>query len=213
MNGPMNIVLFGASGMIGSRLLTELVSRGHQLTAVVRDPAKIEAHENTVATAGNIFDPASVAEAASGADLVISAYGPGPANSELLVSATQALIAGVQSSGVKRLIMVGGAGTLEVAPGMRLVDTPNFPPEWKGIALAHGEALELLKTSLLDWTSASPAAYIHPGDRTGKFRLGTDQLIVNDKGESEISAEDFSIAIADEAEKPHYIRKRFTAAW
>jgi len=209
----MNIVLFGASGMIGSRLLTELVSRGHQVTAVVRDPAKIEAHENTVATAGDIFDSESVAEAASGADLVISAYGPGPEKPELVVSATRSLIDGVKASGVKRLIMVGGAGTLEVAPGVKLFDTPDFPPEWKGIALAHGEALEVLKACSLDWTSASPAAYIHPGARTGKFRLGTDELVVNDKGGSEISAEDFSIAIADEAENGHYIRKRFTAAW
>ena len=124
----MNIVLFGASGTIGSRLLTELISRGHQLTAVVRDPSKIEPHENTVASAGDVFDPESVKEAASGADLVISAYGPGPANPELLVKATRSLIAGVEASGVKRLIMVGGAGSLEVAPGVRLVDTPTFPP-------------------------------------------------------------------------------------
>jgi hypothetical protein len=209
----MNIVLFGASGTIGSRLLTELISRGHQLTAVVRDPSKIEPHENTVASAGDVFDPESVKEAASGADLVISAYGPGPANPELLVKATRSLIAGVEASGVKRLIMVGGAGSLEVAPGVRLVDTPTFPPEWKAIALAHADALELLKASSLDWTSASPAAYIHPGERTGKFRLDTDKLIVNDTGGSEISAEDFSIAIADEVESCHYLRKRFTAAW
>ena len=209
----MNIVLFGATGMIGSRLLSELVSRGHRVTAVVRNPGKLEAHENVTVTAGDIFDAVSVADAVGGADVVISAYGPGPANPELLLKATRSLTAGVEASGVKRLIMVGGAGSLEVAPGVQLVDTPDFPAEWKGIALAHRDALNLLKGSSLDWTSASPAAFIHPGDRSGKFRLGADQLIVNDKGVSEISAEDFSIAIADEAENCQYIRRRFTAAW
>jgi hypothetical protein len=209
----MNIVLLGATGTIGSRILNELVSRGHQITAVVRDPGKLEGHENVTVTAGNIFDPASVADAAAGADVVVSAYGPGPAKPELLLDATRSLIAGVEASGVKRLIAVGGAGTLEVAPGMKLVDTPDFPPEWKTIAIAHGEALELLRASKLDWTSVSPAAYIHPGERTGHYRTATDQLIVNDKGQSEISAEDYAIAIADEVEKPKHIRARFTAAW
>ena len=209
----MNIALFGATGMIGTPLLGELVSRGHLVTAVVRNPGKIEAHENVTVTSGDIFDAKSVAESVGGADLAISAYGPGPANPDLLLNATRALIAGVEASGVKRLIMVGGAGSLEVAPGVQLVDTPDFPAEWKGIALAHRDALNLLKQSSLDWTSASPAAYIHPGDRTGKFRLGTDQLVVNEKGASEISAEDFSIALADEAEKGEYIRRRFTAGW
>jgi putative NADH-flavin reductase len=109
--------------------------------------------------------------------------------------------------------MVGGAGSLEVAPGVQLVDTPNFPAEFKGIAIAHRDALELLKSSKLDWTSASPAAYIHPGERTGRFRLATDQLITDEKGQSEISAEDFAIAVADEVENPRHIRQRFTAAW
>jgi putative NADH-flavin reductase len=209
----MNIVLFGATGMIGSRLLNEFLSRGHQVTAVVRDASAIEPHENVTVTAGDIFDPTSVADISRGADVVVSAYGPGPSKPDFLQAATRSLLRGVEASGVKRLIMVGGAGGLEVAPGLRLVDTPDFLPEWKGIALAHDDALQLVKQSPLDWTSASPAAYIHPGDRTGKFRLGTEQLIVNDKGASEISAEDFSIAIADEMEDPHYIRRRFTAAW
>ena len=105
----MNIVLLGATGTIGSRILNELVSRGHQITAVVRDPGKLEGHENVTVTAGNIFDPASVADAAAGADVVVSAYGPGPAKPELLLDATRSLIAGVEASGVKRLIAVGGA--------------------------------------------------------------------------------------------------------
>lgn len=199
--------------MVGSRLLTELVSRGYRVTAVVRDPSKIEAHENTVATAGDIFDPVSVADAVRGADLVVSAYGPGPENPDLLVRATRSLIEGVGAAGVKRLIMVGGAGSLEVAPGVQLIDTPNFPAEWKGIAQAHADALKVLRESGLDWTSVSPAAWIHPGERTGKYRLGTEQLIVNEQGGSEVSAEDFAIAIADEVGNGEYIGRRFTAAW
>ncbi|HVW85842.1 MAG TPA: NAD(P)-dependent oxidoreductase [Bryobacteraceae bacterium] len=209
----MNVVLLGASGMIGSRILNELISRGHQVTAVVRDPTKVEAHENVTATAGDIFNPDSVADAARGGDVVVSAYGPGPENPDVLLNATRGLIAGVAKSGVKRLVAVGGAGSLEVAPGVRLVDTPAFPPEWRSIALRHRDALDLLRASTLDWTSISPAAYIHPGDRTGTYRLGKDQLVVNDRGESEISAEDFAIAVADEVENPRHSRERFTAGW
>jgi uncharacterized protein len=209
----MNIVLFGATGTLGSRILNELLARGHNVTAVVRDPSKLEPHENVTETAGDIFDAASVADAASGAGVVVSAYGPGPGKPELLLDATRALIAGVEASGTNRLIMVGGAGSLEVAPGVKLVDSPDFPAEWKSIAVAHEEALELLRTSKLDWTYVSPAAYIHPGERTGKYRAGKDQLLVNDKGQSEISAEDYAIAIADEVENPQHVRERFTAAW
>ena len=209
----MNIVMFGATGTIGSRILDELVSRGHSVTAVIRDPSKLVRHENVIGTAGDIFDPASVKDAVEGADVVLSAYGPGPENPDALVKATGSLLKGVEAAGVKRLIAVGGAGSLEVAPGMQLADTPQLPEEWKGIALAHRDALELIKASPLDWTSVSPAAYIHPGKRTGKFRLGLDQLIVDEKGNSEISTEDFAIALADEVENPRHIRQRFTAAW
>ncbi len=210
---PMNVVLIGASGTLGTRILNELVSRGHGVTAVVRNPSNVPPHENVIATAGDALEPQNVAEAARGADVVVSAYGPGPENPDLLLKATRSLIAGAEASGVKRLIMVGGAGSLEVAPGVELVDTPDFPAEWKGIAIAHRDALDLLRTSDLEWTSVSPAAYIHPGERTGNFRLGKEQLIVNDRGQSEISAEDFAIAIADEVEKPRHIRQRFTVAW
>jgi putative NADH-flavin reductase len=209
----VNIVLFGATGTIGSRILTELLSRRHHMTAVVRNPAKLEGHENVTSTVADIFDFRDVADAAGGADLVISAYGPGPTHPEKLTEAVQSLIKGISAAGVRRLLMVGGAGSLEVSPGVRLVDTPDFPADWKAIALAHADALDILKTSSLNWTSASPAAFIHPGERTGKFRLGTDQLIVNGQGASEISAEDFAIAIADEAEHAQYPRRRFTAAW
>jgi putative NADH-flavin reductase len=121
---------------------------------------------------------------AKGADVAISAYGPGHANSELLVQAATALVAGLRQAGVRRFIMAGGAGSLEVAPGLRLVDTPNFPAEWKPIALAHAEALDVLKACDLDWTSVSPAAVLQPGARTGIFRLGKDALLTDSKGDS-----------------------------
>lgn len=209
----MNIVLFGATGTIGARILDEFLSRGHNVTAVVRTSSRLEAHENVTETAGDIFDPASVTDASAGADAVVSAYGPGAEKPELLLDATRSLIAGVEASGVRRLVVVGGAGSLEVAPGVQLIDTPEFPPAWKGIASIHRDALGLIRASKLDWTSVSPAAFIRPGERTGKYRVGKDQLVVDDQGQSKISAEDFAIAIADEVEHPRHIRERFTAAW
>jgi putative NADH-flavin reductase len=209
----MNIVMFGATGTLGSRILDELIARGHHLTAVVRDPTKLAGHENVTGTSGDILNSADVTEVARGADLVVSAYGPGPDNPGLLPDAIISLVKGVENSGVKRLVMVGGAGTLEVAPGVELLDTKDFPVEWKKIARAHRDALEILKNSSLDWTSLSPAAFIHPGERTGHYRTGKDELLTDRNGKSEISAEDFAIALADEVENPKNLRQRFTVAW
>ena len=128
-------------------------------------------------------------------------------------SVTQALIDAVKQAGVKRLLVVGGAGSLEVAPGLQLVNSASFPEAWKPIALAHGEALEDYRKADLDWTYFSPAAMFAPGERTGIFRLGTDQLVVDEKGESRISTEDYAIAMLDEVENPRFTRKRFTIAY
>jgi putative NADH-flavin reductase len=209
----MNILMFGATGTLGSRILDELISRGHNITAVVRDPSKLAGRENVTGTAGDIYDPSDVADAARGADIVVSAYGPGPDNPNLLVNATESLIAGVKEAGVKRLLTVGGAGTLQAEPGILLMDTRDFPVEWKEIARAHFDALELLKGSGLNWTNLTPPEFIHPGERTGKYRVGGDDLLADERGKSEISAEDFAIALADEVEKPRHIRTRFTIAW
>jgi putative NADH-flavin reductase len=209
----MKIAMFGATGTLGSRILNELTTRGHDVTAVIRNPSHAPAGENVTVTAGDVFDSASVADAARGADAVVSAYGPEPSRPESLPDAIKSLVAGLEAAGVKRLIAVGGAASLEVKPGVRLLDTPNFPAEWRGIAQAHIDGLDVLRGSNLDWTSISPAAYIHPGERTGKYRTDTDRLIVNDHGKSEISAEDFAIAVADELENPRHLRGRFTAAW
>jgi len=209
----MKIAMFGATGTLGSRILNELTARGHEVTAVIRNPAHAPSGENVTVTAGDVFDSASVEDAVRGADAVVSAYGPGPNKPESLPNAMKSLIAGVEAAGVKRLITVGGAGGLEVKPGVRLIDTPEFPAEWKRIAEAHIEALELLRRSNLDWTSVSPAAFIRPGERTGRYRTDTNKLVVNDRGKSEISTEDFAIAVVDELENPRHSRERFTAAW
>jgi putative NADH-flavin reductase len=208
----MKVVLYGASGMIGSRILKELVSRGHQVTAVVRNPEKVTT-AGVKAVKGDITDAASVAANAEGAEAAISAYAPPEKDPELVVTAARSLLAGLAKAGVPRLIVVGGAGSLEVAPGVQLVDTPDFPEAWKAIALAHRNVLPVLKGSGLDWSYLSPAAFIQPGERTGKFRLGGQQLVTNEKWESKISAEDYAIALVNELEKPKHSRRQFTLAY
>jgi hypothetical protein len=208
----MKVVLFGASGMIGSRILEELLSRGHQVTAVVRNPEKVTAKGATVVK-GDVTDAASVAAAAKGAEAAISAYAPPQDQPEKLLAATGSVLEGLKATGVGRLIAVSGAGSLEVAPGVQLVDTPSFPAAWKPIALAHREALSILKGSSLEWSALSPAALIGPGERTGKFRLGDTALVVDEKGDSRISAEDYAVALVDELEKPQHVRRQFTVAY
>ncbi|MBI2688053.1 MAG: NAD(P)-dependent oxidoreductase [Acidobacteria bacterium] len=206
----MKVTLFGGSGMIGSRILQELISRGHSVTAVVRNPSKIT---GAAALAGDVLDPARVAAASTGADAVISAYAPPADDPAKLSAAARTLGDALPRAGVKRLLLVGGAGGLEVAPGVRLVDTPEFPTPYKPYALAHIDAVDQLKGTDLDWTVLSPAAIIEPGERTGKFRLGTNQLVTDAKGDSRISAEDYAIALVDELEKPQHIRQRFTVGY
>jgi uncharacterized protein len=208
----MKVVLFGGSGMIGSRVLDELLRRGHQVTAVVRHPEKVTARGAKVVK-GDMTVEANVVETAKGAEAVISAYGPPQDDPQSVVSATRTLVAGLEKAGVKRAIVVGGAGSLEVAPGVQLVDTPHIPEQWKGIARAHRDVLPVLKESKLDWSYLSPAAFIQPGERTGKFRVGGTRLLSDDKGESRISAEDYAIALVDELENPQHLREQFTVAY
>ncbi len=209
----MKVVLYGASGMIGSRVLHELLSRGHKVTAVVRNPEKLAAAAGVKVLKGDVTDAASVAATAAGTEAAISAYAAPQDQPEMVVTATHSLLAGLAKAGVPRMIVVGGAGSLEVAPGVQLVDTPQFPEQWKANALAHRKTLPILKESNLDWTYLSPAALIEPGQRTGKFRVGGTRLVTNDKGESRISAEDFAIVLVDELEHPKHVRQQFTAAY
>lgn len=208
----MKVVLYGASGMIGSRVLAELLSRGHQVTAVVRNPAKVTTPGVRVLK-GDVTETDSVAQTAAGADAAISAYAPPKGEEPTLSAVTYALLDGLAAAGVRRLVMVGGAGSLEVAPGVALVDAPGFPEDYRDIAMAHRDILPILKESDLDWTYLSPAGFIQPGERTGKFRVGGTGLLVDEKGESRISAEDYAIALVDEMENPQHIRRQFTVAY
>jgi len=209
----MNVVLYGATGMIGSRIQRELVSRGHSVTAVVRDPSRVESNPAVKAVKGDLTDAADVAAKAKGADAIISAYNTGAGTERVLLDAVQSLIAGAKTAGVSRVIVVGGAGSLYVAPGVTVIDSGHVPEEWKASAIAHRDALAILREADLDWTYLSPAAFIQPGERTGKFRLGKDDLVTDAKGESRISAEDYAVALVDELEQPKHIRQRFTLAY
>ena len=212
----MKIALFGASGNIGPRLLQEALARGHELTAIVRDPGQLDqAHPRLKAVKGDILNPAEVALTAAGHDAVISAYELGPdGNPQNIAEAARSLLAGVQRAGVKRLIVVGGAGSLEAAPGVALMNTPEFPADWKPVALAHADALAILQGNIdVDWTFVSPAESIMPGERTGQYRTGADQLVRDADGRSRISIEDFAVALLDELENPKFIRRRFTVAY
>lgn len=203
----MSIALIGATGFIGSRILTELVSRGHAVTAIVRNPEKVPALPGVTAVKGDIFDKDGLARLLAGHEVVISSV-------HYLASDADALLGAVKQSGVKRYLVVGGAGSLEVAPGVKLFDTPEFPAMYLDEARKGGAYLDLLKQEkTLDWTFLSPSAIIAPGERTGKFRLGLDQLLVDAKGESRISAEDYAIALVDELEKPAHGRRRFTVGY
>jgi uncharacterized protein len=209
----MKVTLYGATGQAGSRILEELLRRGHTVTAVVREPGKLAARERLAVIPGDVNDVAGIAAASKGADALVSAYGPGGEDPKKLLPATEHLIEGARQSGVPRFLFVGGAGSLEVAPGVTLVDSGHLPDEWKGIAIAHRDALEMVNASGLNWTCLSPAAYFGPGERTGKFRLGTDGLVADEQGNSRISMEDFAIALVDELEKPQHERRRFTLGY
>ncbi len=212
----MKIAVFGASGTIGQRIAQEAFFRGHEVKAIVRDPARLPlAHPLLTIEVGDILDSARVAQTIVGSDVVVSAIGPtGSASVRVLVDAAHALIESLPQAGVKRLVVIGGAGSLEVAPGIQLVDTPDFPEALKALALAHREALEAYRTAEnLDWTYVSPALFIAPGERTGAYRIALDQLLTNGKGESRISAEDYAVALVDEIEAPRFVRQRFTVAY
>ncbi|RFU48033.1 NAD(P)-dependent oxidoreductase [Paraburkholderia sp. DHOC27] len=215
MSKALKIALFGATGMIGSRIAAEATRRGHQVTALARDPARVPGGvANLRAAQADMLDPASVAGAARGHDVVASAYAPPRDDAGVIVQANRALVEGVRAAGVKRLVVVGGAGSLEVAPGKQLVDAEGFPEIYKAIALAARDTFAFYRTvDDLDWTFFAPAAMIAPGERTGSFRTGADTLIADAQGNSRISAEDYAIAFVDELEQGRFIRKIATAAY
>jgi putative NADH-flavin reductase len=202
----MKIALIGATGRAGSEILKELVRRGHSVTAIVRNPEKVQAQVNVAPKKGDVFDKDGLAALLEGHDAGISSV-------HFLQSDPHKLIDAVKASGVKRYLVVGGAGSLEVAPGVTLVSTPEFPALYKDEATKGGEFLNLLRQEKeLDWTYLSPSALFFEGPRTGTFRLGKNQLLSNEKGSS-ISFADYAIALADEVEKPKHSRQRFTVGY
>ncbi|WP_035058117.1 NAD(P)-dependent oxidoreductase [Andreprevotia chitinilytica] len=213
----MKIALIGASGFVGSAILNEALERGFEVTAIVQNVDKLPKHPKLTAKKADAYNAADIATAVAGHDAVISAFNPGwgkPDIGALFLKGFNAITAGVKQAGVKRYLAVGGAGSLFIAPGLQLVDTPEFPAEWKEGALAAREALNLIKNETsLDWSFVSPAVFLEPGERTGKYRLGLEEPLFGDNGPAKISTADLAVAIIDEVETPKHIQKRFTAAY
>jgi putative NADH-flavin reductase len=202
----MKIALIGASGNAGSRILAELSRRGHQVTAIARDASRIAAVPGAVAVSADLADVDGIADVLRGHHAVVSAV-------RFAASDPAKLIAAVERSGVRRYLVVGGSGSLGVAPGKRLMDMPEFPVPYRGEALAGAAFLDDLKANeSLEWTFLSPSAVFTAGERTGTFRLGQGELLTGDKG-SRISFEDYAIALVDEIEQPRHVRRRFTVGY
>jgi putative NADH-flavin reductase len=209
----MKVVLFGATGKSGSRLLQELVSRGHQVTAAARDIGKVPASANIKVRQDDLSDAQHTADVIRGADAVISAYAPPADDTDALIGVTERQVEAVRQAGVDRLLVVGGAGGLEVAPGVSLIASGHLPAPYLPIATSHVKALDVLRESNVDWTYVAPPAYFEPGTRTGKFRLGSDELITGANGESRISMEDYAIAVVDELEQGANRKRRISVGY
>ena len=209
----MHITLYGATGRAGSRILTELLSRNHHVHAIVRDPARVPAQPNLTVTAGDLSSVESILPNLASTDAVVSAYAPPAEDKSQLLTVTRNLVAAIHQNHGPRLLVVGGAASLFLAPGLTLLDSGYLPAEWLDISRAHADLLQFLRSSDIDWTYFSPAAYFDPGTRTGKFRLGTDTLLSDENQQSRISMEDYAIALVDELESPRHIRARFTIGY
>lgn len=210
----MKVALYGATGQSGSRILKELLSRDHKVIAIARNPASLtDRGPDVLVRKDDLSDPKSIAAAIHGADAVVSAYGPPKDDVDALVGVTERLIEAVSQRPGTRLVVVGGAGGLNVAPGVTLLESGYLPEAFHPIVKAHIKTYDVLRASKIDWTYFAPAAYFEPGQRTGKFRLGTDELIANAQQESRISMEDYAIALVDELEQPKHRRQRFSIGY
>lgn len=203
----MKIAIAGASGRAGSEITKELSRRGHSVTAIARNPEKIAGLPNVTPTKGDVLDQAGLSRLWAGHDVAVSSV-------HFLASDPHKLIGAAKDSKVGRYLVVGGAGSLEVAPGVKLVTTPGFPAQYKAEAEAGSTFLDLLRQEKdLNWTFISPSALFVEGERTARFRLGTDQLLADASGKSWITFADYAIALADEIERPAYLRQRFTVGY
>ncbi|HMF65828.1 MAG TPA: NAD(P)H-binding protein [Edaphobacter sp.] len=209
----MNVVVYGATGNSGSQIVKELLSRGHKVTGVARKIDSLKTVQGLTAKTDDLLNVDAIAAIIKGADAVVSAYQPPPDNTDALVDVTKRQIEAVKKAGVPRLLVVGGAGLLEVAPGVTLINSGHLPEAYMPIAVSHEKALHVLQASDINWTYLSPAAFFVSGERTGKFRLGTKELISDAKGESKISFEDYAIALVDEIEKPAHERAFFSIGY
>ena len=201
------IAIIGATGRAGSQLLEEALRRGHSVTAIARDTSKIGERAGVVSKNVDVLDAQALQAAVAGHDVVISA-------AHFATIPASAVIGPVMQAGVKRLLVVGGAGSLLLPDGSRVIDAPNFPAEYKAEASAGAQFLEALRQEqTLDWSFLSPSALFVDGERRGTFRLGKDHLLVDGDGQSQISFADFAIALLDEVEKPAHSRQRFTVGY
>jgi hypothetical protein len=218
----MNVALIGASGFVGSAILAEALARGHKVTAIVRNTAALPSHARLTASTLDISDADALAKALAGHDAVISAFSPGRGvpGDELYdrhVAGHKAVIAAVKQSGVTRYLAVGGAASLKTDEGVELLDSPRFPKEFEpfkgGIRGTRAQYYLLKEEPDLDWVFLAPSTMLRPGERTGKFRLGKDHLLVDESGNSQISLEDYAMAMVDELERPAHHRERFTVGY
>ena len=214
-----NVVLIGASGFVGTAILNELLNRGHKVTAIVRDPAKVTAsNPNLKVIQADVTDNDVLIEASKGKDAVISAYNPGWKNPNIYEETLKnypLIVDSVKKAGVERLLIVGGAGTLFYAPGKMVMDADDVPAKLLPGIKSLGEFYlnTLRKENDIDWIFLSPAANMTPGERTGKFRIGKDDLVVDVNGDSNISVEDYAVAMVDELEQKHHHKERFTIGY
>ena len=214
-----NVVLIGASGFVGTAILNELLNRGHKVTAIVRDPTKVTAsNPNLKVIQADVTDTDVLIEASKGKDAVISAYNPGWKNPNIYEETLKnypLIVDSVKKAGVERLLIVGGAGTLFYAPGKMVMDADDVPAKLLPGIKSLGEFYlnTLRKENDIDWIFLSPAANMTPGERTGKFRIGKDDLVVDVNGDSNISVEDYAVAMVDELEQKKYHKERFTIGY
>ncbi|WP_062135577.1 NAD(P)-dependent oxidoreductase [Demequina aestuarii] len=214
-----NIAIIGANGTIGSAIVREALGRGHTVTAVVRDRAKVSVGDPHLrVSVGDVLDPASMSAAAQGHDVVVSAVGggDGPGHLATIAPAARSLVEGLRALGdqAPRLVTVGGAGSLSVGDGKQVWDAPDLPEFLLQIMHAHGDALDFYRTvDDVAWTNISPAATIAPGERTGTYRTALDDLLLNERGESAISVEDYAVAVLDEVDEPRHTGRRFAVGY
>jgi putative NADH-flavin reductase len=213
----MKLAIIGANGNIGSRISEEALNRGHSVTGIARNPDSAIKNEKITWIKANALDSDALATAIRGHDAVICAFGidwSRPETYSQFGDVSNSLISAAKKSGVNRMIIVGGAGSLEIAPGVQLVDTPQFPEQWRAGASEQRKSLAIFRNEKdLAWTFFSPAIIIEPGPRTGIFRLGKDNPVFDENGKSEISYDDYALALIDELEKPRFIRQRFTIGY